>query len=128
MAAMLARVKGFLLVDEVYLFLHPVLVGGGIGIVDDQGHALHGVVEVLLFPEPVIAQKIAVVGGEYDNGPLGKSERLDLFEDGQELRIDGADVKDLQGFYQSAQATAASCQVNNLHLLRGMLGRPGAGG
>ncbi|PKW26220.1 molybdopterin oxidoreductase family protein [Phycicoccus duodecadis] len=33
----------------------------------------------------------------------------------------------LQGFYQSHQATAASCQVNNLHLLRGMLGRPGAG-
>ncbi|WP_310209688.1 nitrate reductase [Paenarthrobacter nitroguajacolicus] len=33
----------------------------------------------------------------------------------------------LQGFYQSSQATAASCQVNNLHLLRGMLGRPGAG-
>jgi ferredoxin-nitrate reductase len=33
----------------------------------------------------------------------------------------------LQGFYQSNQATAASCGVNNLHLLRGMLGRPGAG-
>ncbi|VXB39032.1 Assimilatory nitrate reductase large subunit [Arthrobacter sp. 9V] len=33
----------------------------------------------------------------------------------------------LQGFYQSSQATASSCQVNNLHLLRGMLGRPGAG-
>jgi anaerobic selenocysteine-containing dehydrogenase len=33
----------------------------------------------------------------------------------------------LQGFYQSNQATAASCQINNLHLLRGMLGRPGAG-
>lgn len=33
----------------------------------------------------------------------------------------------LQGFYQSPQATAASCQVNNIHLLRGMLGRPGAG-
>jgi anaerobic selenocysteine-containing dehydrogenase len=33
----------------------------------------------------------------------------------------------LQGFYQSAQATAAACQVNNLHLLRGMIGRPGAG-
>jgi len=33
----------------------------------------------------------------------------------------------LQGFYQSTQATAASCQVNNIHLLRGMLGRPGAG-
>ena len=33
----------------------------------------------------------------------------------------------LQGFYQSHQATAASVQVNNLHLLRGMLGRPGTG-
>lgn len=33
----------------------------------------------------------------------------------------------LQGFYQSTQATAASCQVNNLHLLRGLLGRPGCG-
>jgi anaerobic selenocysteine-containing dehydrogenase len=33
----------------------------------------------------------------------------------------------LQGFYQSNQATAASCQVNNVHLLRGMIGRPGAG-
>ena len=33
----------------------------------------------------------------------------------------------LQGFYQSSQATASSCQVNNLHLLRGMLGRPGCG-
>ncbi|GIE92268.1 molybdopterin oxidoreductase family protein [Actinoplanes regularis] len=33
----------------------------------------------------------------------------------------------LQGFYQSNQATAAACQVNNLHLLRGMIGRRGAG-
>jgi anaerobic selenocysteine-containing dehydrogenase len=33
----------------------------------------------------------------------------------------------LQGFYQSHQATAAACQVNNLHLLRGMIGRPGRG-
>ncbi|CAN5486050.1 nitrate reductase [soil metagenome] len=33
----------------------------------------------------------------------------------------------LQGFYQSNQATASSCGVNNIHLLRGMIGRPGAG-
>ena len=33
----------------------------------------------------------------------------------------------LQGFYQANQATAAAVQVNNVHLLRGMLGRPGAG-
>ncbi len=33
----------------------------------------------------------------------------------------------LQGFYQSHQATAAAVQVNNLALVRGMLGRPGCG-
>jgi ferredoxin-nitrate reductase len=33
----------------------------------------------------------------------------------------------LQGVYQSNQATAAAIQVNNLHLLRGMIGRPGCG-
>ena len=61
---------------------------------------------------------------------------------GRDLRRRAADIREaarifgtsdrvlstvLQGFYQSAQATAASCQVNNLHLLRGMLGRPGCG-
>jgi ferredoxin-nitrate reductase len=33
----------------------------------------------------------------------------------------------LQGVYQSMQATAAACQVNNLHLIRGLLGRNGCG-
>ena len=33
----------------------------------------------------------------------------------------------LQGFYQSNQATAAALQVNNIHILRGMLGKPGCG-
>ena len=33
----------------------------------------------------------------------------------------------LQGFYQSMQATAASVQVNNLHLIRGMIGKDGCG-
>jgi anaerobic selenocysteine-containing dehydrogenase len=33
----------------------------------------------------------------------------------------------LQGFYQSHQASAAAVQVNNLVLVRGMLGRPGCG-
>ncbi|WP_278262490.1 molybdopterin oxidoreductase family protein [Nocardia sp. AG03] len=33
----------------------------------------------------------------------------------------------LQGFYQSPQATAAAVQVNNLQLVRGMLGKPGCG-
>ena len=33
----------------------------------------------------------------------------------------------LQGFYQSNQATAASVQVNNVNIIRGMLGKPGCG-
>jgi len=33
----------------------------------------------------------------------------------------------LQGVYQSMQATAAAVQVNNLHLLRGLIGKPGCG-
>ncbi|HET9322500.1 MAG TPA: nitrate reductase [Gaiellaceae bacterium] len=33
----------------------------------------------------------------------------------------------LQGVYQSNGATAAACQVNNINLLRGMIGRPGCG-
>src|SRR5256714_8659492 len=33
----------------------------------------------------------------------------------------------LQGVYQSNQATAAAVQVNNINLIRGMIGRPGAG-
>lgn len=33
----------------------------------------------------------------------------------------------LQGVYQSMQATAAACQVNNLHLIRSLIGREGCG-
>ncbi len=33
----------------------------------------------------------------------------------------------LQGFYQSHQATASACQINHIHLLRGMIGKPGGG-
>jgi anaerobic selenocysteine-containing dehydrogenase len=32
----------------------------------------------------------------------------------------------LQGVYQSMQATATAVQVNNLHLVRGLIGKPGA--
>jgi anaerobic selenocysteine-containing dehydrogenase len=33
----------------------------------------------------------------------------------------------LQGFYQANQATAAAVQVNNINIIRGMLGKPGCG-
>jgi ferredoxin-nitrate reductase len=33
----------------------------------------------------------------------------------------------LQGVYQSNQATASACQINNINLLRGLIGKPGSG-
>jgi anaerobic selenocysteine-containing dehydrogenase len=33
----------------------------------------------------------------------------------------------LQGVFQGWQATAAACQINNLHLIRGLIGKPGSG-
>jgi anaerobic selenocysteine-containing dehydrogenase len=33
----------------------------------------------------------------------------------------------LQGVYQSHQATGAACQINNINLLRGLIGKPGCG-
>ncbi|EXK33593.1 nitrate reductase-like protein [Fusarium oxysporum f. sp. melonis 26406] len=33
----------------------------------------------------------------------------------------------LQGVYQSNQATASACQINNIHLLRGLIGKAGSG-
>src|SRR5207245_11272424 len=32
----------------------------------------------------------------------------------------------LQGIYQSMQATAAAVQINNRHLIRGLIGKPGS--
>ena len=33
----------------------------------------------------------------------------------------------LQGVYQSNQATASACAINNINLMRGMIGKPGCG-
>jgi anaerobic selenocysteine-containing dehydrogenase len=62
------------------------------------------------------------VGEICDIAPARLCEAAELLGTGQRLLSTV-----LQGFYQSNQATAAACQVNNLHLLRGMIGRPGAG-
>ena len=70
---------------------------------------------VMEYPPERVAE-ICEVGSEQIRGAariIGESERLLSTV--------------LQGFYQSMQATAASCQVNNIHLLRGMIGRPGCG-
>src|SRR5438105_10253153 len=57
-------------------------------IVDDQGYALHRVVEVLLFTEPVIAQKIAVIGSKDDQRIFPATQSLELFPDAAEMIVD----------------------------------------
>src|SRR5204863_4853702 len=51
----------------------------------------------------------------------------DLIRDAARVLGDGDRLVStvLQGVYQSHQATAAACQVNNITLLRGMIGKPG---
>ncbi|MFH9125750.1 molybdopterin oxidoreductase family protein [Streptomyces globisporus] len=69
--------------------------------------------------EPYTAQEVARICG-VDAEDLRRAARIF----GESSRVLSTV---LQGFYQSHQATAASVAVNNMHLLRGMIGRPGAG-
>ncbi|MEU6852369.1 nitrate reductase [Actinacidiphila alni] len=68
-----------------------------------------------------------------DSTPARAAEVCDVpaarIEEGAELLCGARRLLStvLQGFYQSHQATASAVQVNNVHLLRGMLGRPGCG-
>ena len=119
------------LASEVHLALRPgtnqALMNGVLrevihrGWVDDEWVDAHtvGFEELARTVEPYTPQEVAeicqVAAGDVERAAeiFGTSERVVSTV--------------LQGFYQSHQATAASCQVNNLHLLRGMLGRPGAG-
>jgi len=54
--------------------------------------------------------------------------RPDVYPEPSHLCIVASEQITASGsFYQSHQATAAAVAVNDLHLLRGMIGRPGAG-
>ena len=83
-----------------------------------DGHTI-GFDELARTVEPYTPEKVAEIC-RLDAGAvreaariIGHAERLLTFV--------------LQGVYQSHQATAAACQANNINLLRGMIGRPGAG-
>ncbi len=65
---------------------------GGVGtrrrIVDDHRHALHGVVEQFLLAEPMIAEEVAVVGGEHDQGVLPAAEPFERVPQLAEMVVD----------------------------------------
>jgi ferredoxin-nitrate reductase len=76
-------------------------------------------------------EELKVTVGEYPPGEVAEICGVPERQIRQAARIIGESKRllstVLQGFYQSHQATAASCQVNNIHLLRGMIGKPGCG-
>lgn len=98
--------------------LHEVIAGGWIDAAYIEAHVVgfdHLEQEVARFPAEAAAEATGVPAEQ-----IRAAARL-LGQAGRLLSTV------LQGFYQSHQATAAAVQVNNLHLIRGMLGRPGCG-
>jgi anaerobic selenocysteine-containing dehydrogenase len=91
------------------------------GWIDDEYVAAHtiGVDELAATVAPYTPDRAAELCGV---SPAGIREAAEVLGHAERLLSTV-----LQGVYQSNQATAAACQVNNLHLLRGMIGRPGAG-
>ena len=80
--------------DHIHAF-HETIVGGstrGIRLrsrVDhDEGHALHGVVEEFFFTEPVIAQKVAVVGTKDDEGVIQATHLIHFLEESAQFIIE----------------------------------------
>lgn len=91
------------------------------GWVDHDWVAEHtlGVDDLRSVVEPYTPEHVAGICG-VDSDDVRRAARIFGESDGVLSTV-------LQGFYQSHQATAASVAVHNLHLLRAMIGRPGAG-
>jgi len=91
------------------------------GWVDEAWVAAHtlGVDDLRTAVEPYTAEEVGRICG-VEPADLRRAARIFGESDNVLSTV-------LQGFYQSHQATAASVAVHNLHLLRGMIGRPGAG-
>jgi anaerobic selenocysteine-containing dehydrogenase len=83
-----------------------------------QAHTI-GVDELRSTVDPYTPDKVAQICG-IDADDLRRAARI--FGESENVLSTV-----LQGFYQSHQATASSVAVNNLHLLRGLIGRPGSG-
>jgi ferredoxin-nitrate reductase len=98
--------------------LHELVANGWVerGWVDDHTVGFEGLEAIVAEWPPERAAEICGVGAAEIRAAariLGEAERLLSTV--------------LQGVYQSHQATASACQVNNVNLVRGMIGRPGCG-
>ena len=66
--------------DEAGVDRSPGGFGGRIGVEDDERHPLHRVVEQLLLAEPVVAEVVAMIGGEHDQRVLEQVARFHRVE------------------------------------------------
>src|SRR3954447_11575026 len=98
--------------------LHEVVEHGGIDTGYVDAHAV-GLEDLLAALEPCTPEWAAQICG-VDPGLIREAARVLGTAERLLCTV-------LQGFYQAHQATAAACQVNNLVILRGMLGKPGCG-
>ena len=68
------------------------LTAGCAGYADDQGHPGAGVVHVRAFDgEAVVAEHVAVVAGEYDDGVIRKMRVVECLQDAPDLFVDEGD-------------------------------------
>ena len=96
--------------------LHEIIANGAVdtAFVDAHTVGFDRLAEVVSrYPPDEVAEICKVPAGDIRDAAriLGESERL----------VSTC----LQGVYQSHQATASACQINNINLLLGMIGKPG---
>ncbi len=77
--------------DEALVDRAARQVGLGIGIDHDEGHAHRLLVEHLLFAQPMVAQEIAMVGGEDDQRVVEPAGALHVGEQAAQPVVDLVD-------------------------------------
>jgi anaerobic selenocysteine-containing dehydrogenase len=112
----------------------PIRVGTNLALVNGLAHELfeHGWVDEAWVDQHTLGRaELEQTAAAYPPARVAEICGVDADDVRRAARIFGETERVLstvlQGFYQSHQATAASVGVNNLHLLRGMIGRPGCG-
>jgi ferredoxin-nitrate reductase len=104
-----------------------VVLNGLLNLVIEAGAIDHGFIEARTVGFEDLKRTVATYTPE-EVERLGEVPADRLREAGRILAAAPTLVSTvLQGVYQSMQATAAAVQVNNLNLIRGMIGRPGCG-
>ena len=114
--------------------LHLQLLGTNVALMNGIIHLLfeNGAVDQAFVDKHTVGfAKLKEIAGEYP--PERVAEICGIFAQDLKMAVEWIGSTErmvstaLQGFYQSVQATAASSLVNTVHLLRGAIGKRGAG-